>query len=158
MASLKDQPARHIVASYPLRFTTRVLYSDMDAFRHVNNGATGRYFEEGRADLNIRVFGPKCMTDPGDLQLLFANVIVDYIRQGDYPGSVEIATAVSRIGNSSYVIAQAAFQHGECFALAEAVMVKAIAGKAERLLATEVERMRTLMLLVDQPFERSYPA
>jgi acyl-CoA thioester hydrolase len=136
--ALKDDPARQQADTYPLRFTTRILYSDMDAFRHLNNGATGRYFEEGRADLNMRVFGVACMIDPpGGLQLLFATTTVDYVRQAHYPGDVEIATGIVRIGGSSYVIAQATFQNGQCFALAEAVMVKAIDGRPASLTGAE---------------------
>lgn len=130
-ASLQNNdPARQQVATYPLRFTTRILYADMDAFRHLNNGATGRYFEEGRASVNMAIFGDDCMTDPpGGLQLLFANVVTDYLRQAHYPGMVEIGTAVARIGSSSYVLAQGAFQNDSCFALSQAVMVKAIDGR-----------------------------
>ena len=145
--ALKDDPARLLADSYPLRFGTRVLYSDMDAFRHLNNGATGRYLEEGRADLNIRVFGVECMIDPpGGLQLLFATVTVDFVRQAHYPGDVEICTGVLKVGGSSYVLAQAAFQKGECFALAEAVMVKAIEGRPTRLSDAERAAIEGLLL------------
>lgn len=145
--ALKDTPARLVVDTYPLRFTTRVLYSDMDAFRHLNNGATGRFLEEGRADLNMRIFGVECMIDPpGGLQLLFATVTVDYIKQGYYPGAVDILSGIVKVGGSSYVVGQAAFQNGECFALAEAVMVKAIDGKPARLTDQEREPMQSLML------------
>lgn len=137
--ALKDDPRRLDIASYPLRIDTRVLYADMDAFRHVNNGATGRYLEEGRADLNMRVFGTECMIDPPEgMQLLFATVTVDYLLQAYYPGSVTIASGLKSIGRSSFVIAQAAFQNGACFALAEAVMVKAIDGRPAPL--TDAER------------------
>src|SRR5437764_1817097 len=123
--TIKDDPGRLAVDTYPLRFDLRILYADMDAFRHLNNGATGRYFEDGRASFNIEVFGPACMIDPPPgRQLLFANVVIDFVRQAHYPGRVEIATGCSRLGNSSYVLSQAAFQNGECFALADAVMVK----------------------------------
>ncbi|MDO7842157.1 acyl-CoA thioesterase [Sphingomonas immobilis] len=145
--ALKDTPARLLIETYPLRFTTRILYADMDAFRHLNNGATGRYLEEGRADLNMRVFGRECMIDPpGGLQILFANVTIDYIRQAHYPGEVEVLTGIAKVGGSSYVLAQAARQHGECFALAEAVMVKAIDGASSRLSDAERAAMAPLML------------
>ncbi|CAM8672648.1 thioesterase family protein [Sphingobium sp.] len=144
---LKDDPARLIRDRYPMRFTTRILYSDMDAFRHLNNGATGRYLEEGRADLNMTVFGEDCMIDPpGGLQLLFATVTIDFIKQAHYPGTVEIATGLTRIGGSSYIIAQAAFQHDVCFALGEAVMVKAIDGRPKALTDDEKARMEGLSI------------
>lgn len=146
--SLKDDPRRLIADTYPIRFETRILYADMDGFRHLNNGATGRYFEEGRATFNMRVFGVGCMIDPPPgHQLLFANVTIDFVRQAHYPGSVEIATGCSRIGNSSYVLSQAAFQNGECFALADAVMVKAHDGRPTPL--NEAERAIVAQLMLE---------
>jgi acyl-CoA thioester hydrolase len=137
--ALKDDGRRLDIACYPLTIETRVLFSDMDSFRHVNNGATGRYLEEGRADLNMRVFGQECMIDPPEgMQLLFATVTVDYLLQAYYPGSVTVATGLKSVGRSSFVLAQAAFQNGECFALAEAVMVKAMDKRPAAL--TDVER------------------
>jgi acyl-CoA thioester hydrolase len=145
--ALKDDPRRLDIASYPLRIDTRVLYADMDAFRHVNNGATGRYLEEGRADLNMRVFGTESMIDPPEgMQLLFATVTVDYLLQAYYPGQVTIASGLKSLGRSSYVIAQAAFQNGACFALAEAVMVKAIDGRPAPLSDAEREGLAAFLL------------
>jgi acyl-CoA thioester hydrolase len=148
MASIpdRDNPAIRRAASYPLRFATRILYADMDAFRHLNNGATGRYFEEGRAQLNMAVFGYGCMVDPGDLQLLFANSTFEYLRQGHYPGEVAIGTAVARIGNTSYQIVQAAFQDDACFALSRAVMVKALRGIPEPITPEERARLERLTM------------
>ena len=145
--ALKDDPTWLIRDRYPLHFTTRILYADMDAFRHLNNGATGRYFEEGRADLNMSVFGKESMIDPpGGLQLLFATVTIDFIKQAHYPGAVEIATGLTRIGSSSYIIAQAALQHDVCFALSEAVMVKAVDGRPAALVQEEKLRMERLLI------------
>lgn len=126
----RHDPARLDPAYYPLRFVHRILYADMDGFRHLNNGATGRYFEEGRAALNMRIFGADCMIDPkGGLQLLFASQTTDFLRQAHYPGVVEIGTGIAKLGTSSYRLMQGAFQNGECFALGEVAMVKAIDGR-----------------------------
>ena len=144
--SLKDELARLEPANYPMRFTTRVLYSDMDAFRHLNNGATGRYFEEARATLNILVFGVDCMIDPQDgLQLLFASTQMDFLAQAHYPGEVEICGGIVRIGNSSFTQAQAGFQGQKCFALAQGVMVKAHHGKPMALTEAERAAMQRVM-------------
>jgi acyl-CoA thioester hydrolase len=142
----KDAPGRTTKQNYALCFEHRTLYADMDAFRHLNNGAIGRFFEEGRADLNIKIFGPEAMTNPPDgLQLLFASVHIDFIRQAHYPGVVEIATAVNRVGNSSWAVFQAGFQDGECFALTEAAMVKAVHGRPVSLTDREREIMQQLL-------------
>ena len=132
-------PALMRADAYPISIGLRTSFADMDAFRHINNGATGRYFEEARADLNMRVFGQGVMVDPQDgLQLLFARVIIDYLAQIHYPGSVDIATAIAHVGTSSYTMQQALFQNGQCCALSTSTLVKARHGRPDPL--TEAER------------------
>jgi acyl-CoA thioester hydrolase len=145
--AIKDDPARLRAEIYPHRFEQRVVYADMDAFRHLNNGAAARYFEEGRASLNIGIFGVSAMVDPPDgLQLLFATVVVDYLAQAQYPGTVTVCSGISRIGRTSWVPAHAAFQDGICFALSESVMVKARNGVPEPLTDGERAGMAKVML------------
>jgi len=118
---LAEQAGRLDAGNYPVRFEYRTLYGDMDTNRHLNNGAFGRLFEEGRSDLTHRVVGMSA----NRLILLLATITMEFLREGRYPGSVEVGSAVLRVGGSSYVLAQAAFQDQECIALAECVMVKA---------------------------------
>jgi len=123
---LAEQSARLHAGHYPARFSYRSVYSDMDANRHLNNGTFGRLFEEGRADLYHRIFGG--LATPGTAgrpTLLLATITMEFLREGRYPGSMEIATAVTRAGQSSFGLAQAAFQDGACVALADCVIVKA---------------------------------
>jgi len=136
--ALQDDPARLDIANYPLRFTSRVLFADMDSFRHVNNVAIARYIEEGRAACLIEVFGTDALVNPSSERLmLFASGVIDYIAQAYYPGEVEVGTAILRAGKSSFQFGHAAFQNGKCFALADGVMVKAPHGKAAPLTAEE---------------------
>ncbi len=134
---LAEQADRLDAGNYPVRFGYRTLYSDMDPNRHLNNGAFGRLFEEGRADLHYRVIGMPAASANG-LILLLATITIEFLREGRYPGSVEVASAVLRVGVSSYVLAQATFQDGVCVALAECVMVKASRDGPVPL--TEIER------------------
>lgn len=71
---------------------------------------------------------------------------IDFIKQAHYPGTVEIATGLTHIGGSSYINAQAAFQHDACFALGEAVMVKAIDGRPAALTDDEKARMESILM------------
>ena len=119
---LAGQARRLDAGNYPVRFAYRTLYSDMDPNRHLNHGAFGRLFEEGRADLHHRVMDSSAAN--GQI-LLLATITIEFLREGRYPGSVEVASAVLRVGGSSYVLAQAAFQDGACVALADCVIVKA---------------------------------
>ena len=72
---------------------------------------------------------------------------LDYVRQAHYPGRIEIGTAIERIGNTSYSMAQAAFQDGKCFALAQATLVKAMHGTPTPLTDEERLRLETRLLL-----------
>jgi acyl-CoA thioester hydrolase len=144
VSRLAEHSARLDADRYPLRFAYRSLFSDVDANRHLNNGTIGRLFEEGRADLGQRVFAAPGLSAAVDsLTILLATITIEFLREGRYPGSVEVATAVTRVGDSSFALAQAAFQDEGCIALADCVLVKAAerAGSQVRPVPlTEVER------------------
>ena len=138
---LAGQAGRLDAESYPVRFAYRTLYSDMDPNRHLNNGAFVRLFEEGRADLHHRVMD---LPAADGLILLLATITIEFLREGRYPGSVEVASAVLRVCGSSYVLAQAAFQDRACVALADCVMVKASIHGPVPLTGTERELLAGL--------------
>src|SRR5262245_25348164 len=129
MTRLRDEPQRLDVRSYPAQIRMRASFSDVDSFRHLNNVAIARFFEEGRAALNMALFGVDTMVRPDSrAQMLIAAVSIEYLSEGNYPGEVNVGTAVSRVGRSSYTLAQGLFQAGHCIALCEAVMVFAADG------------------------------
>lgn len=139
MSRLAEQSGRLDVGNYPVRFAYRSLFGDMDANRHLNNGAIGRLFEEGRAHLTHRVFGGTVTAGAvNGPSMLLATITVEFLREARYPGSIEVATAVTRIGRSSFALGQAAYQDGACVALGDCVMVKAAEGGPAPL--TEAER------------------
>src|SRR5215475_13182130 len=106
MTRLRDQDFRLRRDSYPRRFPVRVTYGDVDSFHIVNNVAIARFLEEGRASLNMEAFGIDAVVRPeAGRQLLFASITIDYLSQGEYPGDVEVASGVTRIGGSSFTIA-----------------------------------------------------
>ena len=145
MSRLAGQPARLDSGHYPVRFAYRTLFSDMDANRHLNNGTIGRLFEEGRANLSHRVFGGAVTSGAvNGLTMLLATITVEFLSQARYPGSIEVGTAVTRVGASSFAMGQAAFQDGECVALADCVMVKAAEGRPVRLTGAERELLARL--------------
>lgn len=147
--TLRDNPDRRIAERYPLRVEQRVAFSDMDSFRHVNNVAIARWFEEGRAAMNIQAFGKDAVVDPpAAAPILIASVAIDYLRQSHYPGKVMIASAVWVVGRSSWTVAQAGFQDGVCFAVSESVMVKASDGKSIALTERESQALRPMLFNV----------
>lgn len=129
MIRLRDEAWRLNAKSYPLTFKIRASFGDMDSFRHLNNVALARYLEEARAALNMQIFGVNALVSPdASLQLLVAGVVIDYVSQGRYPGQVDVATGILRVGHRSFTHAAALFQEGDCIALSDSVMVHAIDG------------------------------
>jgi acyl-CoA thioester hydrolase len=124
---LKDEQARQLAPTYPLHYTQRVLFSDVDALRHLNNGAIARYFEEGRAQANLMIFPASSELTPRTPEMnVLVRLVVEFLKEGRYPGEVEICSGISSIATSSIVHAHGAFQDGACLAVAEAIMVKSV--------------------------------
>jgi acyl-CoA thioester hydrolase len=144
---LKDDSMRQLTSTYPLRYTQRLLYSDMDALRHLNNGAIARFFEEGRAAANLRIFGGRDELRTGHPQTtVLARLVIEFLKEGRYPGQVEVCSGIASLGTTSIVHAHAAFQDGACLAVAEAVMVKSVEGRATPLSEREREMVGTLLI------------
>jgi len=147
MARLADQAHRLTPAAYPQVFDMRTAYGDVDSYRHLNNVALVGYFEEGRANMNMGVFGVDTIVRPeSGVQLLFASVTVDYLAVGEYPGDLVVATAISRIGSTSFGQAGALFQDGRCLALCEAVTVYSVDGAAQAIPPGARAKMEALLL------------
>jgi len=101
-----------------------IRFADLDDQRHVNNTVFAVYCEEGRR----KFLEPLSESLRGERPLMFvARLAIDFRREMSYPGAVEIGTAVTHIGNSSYTLMQGLFTAAGCHATAEVVMVTASA-------------------------------
>ncbi len=107
---------------FPVQYSTRILFSDLDAQMHVNNIAYARWFQEGRSDFDTGVL--KAGLGNSELRLVLAHVEIDYLDSLLYPGSVTVTTGVLRVGTASYTLGHAVFRDGTCHALGQSVMVK----------------------------------
>lgn len=99
-----------------------VFYGDLDTGGHLNNVAFGRFFEQSRFDAHRRIGLPKLMEEQGG-RFLVARVAIDYLREAHFGGPLHVRTRVHTMGSASAVEHQAAWQHGECVAVSEVVMV-----------------------------------
>ena len=81
--------------------------------------------------------------------MLLATITIEFLREGRYPGSVEVTTGVTRVGTSSFELAQAAFQDGACITVADCVMVKAADGLPTPLTGAERELLEGLAFADD---------
>ena len=83
---------------------------------------------------------------PKNERSMVAAITINYLREGQYPDDVEISSGVSRIGTSSYVIAQAMFQNGHCIATCDSIIVCRTDGESKPLrpeVVAELEKMQT---------------
>ncbi len=132
-------------ASYPFSATTQTRFGDMDFLGHLNNVAYAALFENGRVRFN-RQLNERKQRQHGE-RWLVAAVEINYLREGHFPDDVDISSGIGRIGTSSWVIQQAAFQNGQCIATCDSTLVfQGADGKAKALAAqfrAELETART---------------
>lgn len=95
-------------------------FNDTDALGHINNASFASWFEEARRPL-FEVFVPDL--DPKKWNLIIARVEIDYLSQASFSKEVEINTWLEKIGNSSMIVRQDAFQEGVMIARGKSVMV-----------------------------------
>lgn len=86
--------------------TLPVLWSDQNAFQHVNNVTYLRWFEAGRIAFWERT-GLWQMVHQSRIGPILASVACDYRRQLVHPDTVHIGSRVVRLGRSSFVMEQA---------------------------------------------------
>lgn len=107
----KPQPWQLDPASYPFSHRTETRFADMDVLGHINNVSMAGLFEHGRGMFNHEIEVQR--RAPGQ-RWLIVSVSLDYIAEAHFPEHVDVASGILRIGNSSWDIASAAFQGGQC--------------------------------------------
>jgi acyl-CoA thioester hydrolase len=106
-------------AAYSFWSTDTIRFQDIDRNNHVNNIAFAVYCETGRTNFIetlFKEFGDK-------IDFVVARMSVDYLAQAYFPGSVEIGTAVNKLGNKSCSLVHAVFCDSECIATSETIWV-----------------------------------
>jgi acyl-CoA thioester hydrolase len=99
-----------------------IFYGDLDTNRHVNNVALGRYFEQGRLNTHHGIGIDRAVRESGG-GLVVARVAIDYLAEVHFGAPLHIRARVVSVGRSSMHQEQAAWQNGQCVALAEVVAV-----------------------------------
>ncbi|MAU97010.1 MAG: thioesterase [Fulvimarina sp.] len=104
---------------FPARTSDKLRYGDTDRQGHVNNAVYSTFFETGR----VEMLHAGDVPPPEGKAFVIARVTIDFQREVNWPGEVEIGTGVAAIGNSSIRLRQALFQNGRICASAESVIV-----------------------------------
>jgi acyl-CoA thioester hydrolase len=127
---------------FPLRFC------DTDMLGHVNNAVYATIYEAGRTDL---------LVSAGllDIEAGFSPVIVrleiDFIKEMNWPATVEVQTAILRLGNKSLHVRQRALVDGEVVSRSASVLA-VISTETRRAVELRDEWRAALAPFVDPDF------
>jgi acyl-CoA thioester hydrolase len=106
---------------FPLKTYDKTRYADTDRQGHINNSVFSIFLETGRVEL---LFNPnRPLYRPGG-SFVIANLNVSLLAEIQWPGTVEIGTAITKLGNSSIQLVQGLYQNGKIVASAETVIVQ----------------------------------
>ena len=97
-----------------------IRYSDQDELGHINNCSYIAYVEAGR----VAFLGG--LLDPGrhaGIDFILAHIAVDYLKEGHYPGTINVGSRILRLGNKSMTTGYGLFIDNECKATAECVNI-----------------------------------
>lgn len=95
-------------------------FCDTDAMGHINNTVLPVWFLEGRESI-LRIFNPSLSTE--EVSLVLAKIEIEYLEETFFGKPVEIRTYVLRIGTSSVLVGQEAWQDGTLRSTGTATMV-----------------------------------
>jgi acyl-CoA thioester hydrolase len=102
--------------TYPLWASDTARYGDTDSNGHLNNAVFSTFLETGRIIFLMDLAPPGC-------GFAIVRLVLDFRAEMHWRGEVEIGTAVTQVGRTSFRLAQAIFQDGACAATGESVMV-----------------------------------
>lgn len=108
-----------LLESYPLKTSDKLRYSDTDRQGHVNNAVFATFLETGRVEVIIG----EALAEEG-ASFVIARLELDFLSEVNWPGTVEIGTAVLEIGRSSFRLVQRVFQDQKPVASAVTVIVQ----------------------------------
>jgi acyl-CoA thioester hydrolase len=117
---MSDTQKTPVPADFPFLTRDKLRYGDTDRQGHVNNAVYATFFETGRVDMLI-AGGADLMGETGAFVL--ARLTIDFRREINWPGEVEIGTRVLAVGRSSLRLEHALFDQGAWAASGESVVV-----------------------------------
>ncbi|MET1415689.1 thioesterase family protein [Roseibium sp. HPY-6] len=107
------------IGAFPLKTTDKLRYADTDRQGHINNAVFNTFLETGRVEL---LYGDELMLEGA--AFVIARLELDFLAEINWPGTVEIGTAVKEVGRSSFKLFQRVFQDGTPVAEAVTIIVQ----------------------------------
>ncbi|MCM0614210.1 acyl-CoA thioesterase [Marinobacter sediminum] len=106
---------------FPFQTYDKLRYADTDRQGHINNAVFATFLETGRVEF---LYAPENPLASDNASFVIANLNLQLLSEISWPGTVEIGTGVTKVGNSSIRLFQGVFQNGSCVATAETVIVQ----------------------------------
>lgn len=95
-------------------------FAETDALGHINNAVLPVWFEQARTPI-FALFTPSLNVNKW--RLILAKIEVDFVKEIFYGSDVEIKSYIEKIGNSSFVCYQEAWQNKCLVAKGRSVMI-----------------------------------
>lgn len=115
----RPAPWRLDPAAYPQHDSIQTRFADLDVLGHINNVAWAALFETAR----VRFFGQILGSAPGRNRGLVANVEINYLAEGSFPGEVQMVHGIGTLGNRSWQALGLALQNGVPMATCDVTIV-----------------------------------
>ena len=97
-----------------------IRYSDQDELGHINNCSYLTYVEAGRVAFLGGLLDP--VLHKG-IDIILAHISVDYLKEGHYPGTIQVGSRILELGNKSMTSGYGLFIDNECKATAKCVNI-----------------------------------
>ncbi|MGH1351371.1 MAG: acyl-CoA thioesterase [Methyloligellaceae bacterium] len=115
-------PAPHNIslANFPLQSEEIVRFSDNDMVGHVNNLAFVSYIETGRVEFLYTGIIDELTPNAN---FVVVKMDLEFHKEMNWPGKIQIGSAITRIGRTSIGMSQALFQNGICTCTCDSALV-----------------------------------
>jgi acyl-CoA thioester hydrolase len=107
------------ISLFPVIVRENMRFRDLDGNGHVNNAVYATYLELARGRTRRKCLAPR----PPGTGSVVGRQSIHYFRQLNYPGVLDIATAIVQITRSTWTWGHGVFKEGVCYASGEVTMV-----------------------------------
>ena len=129
-------------STFELFTPVTVRFCDTDKLGHVNNVSIASYIEAGRCDLFYKLLQEAGTS--AEIDFVLARAAIDFRREIFYPGTVEVGSRFTKLGNRSVTSGYGIFVGDACVATAECVNV--FWDPKARVSMTPSEKLRGILL------------
>lgn len=117
-------------------------YADLDPLGHVNNAAIPMCLEQARVAI---IYPLMVEHGAGALELVIGRVLIDYLREVSYPGTIEVGTRIARVGTKSIETEHGIFMAGSDVCSGAAMTVLVLFDVEARRAAAMPEALRVVL-------------